>query len=93
MELNRLPDMVNIGKELEKLLISVGITTPEELVNIGSVEAVKRMKLTGNACYNKLYALEGAIRDMRWHGISKDDREKLKMQYKQALMDINETEK
>ncbi len=85
MESNKLSDMINIGKELEKMLIGVGINTPQDLVEIGSVEATKRFKLQGVACYNKLYALEGAIRNMRWHGLSKMDKEKLKEAYKADL--------
>jgi len=81
MDQSKLSDMVNIGKELEKMLINVDINTPKELIEAGSVEVTKRLKLEGIACYNKLYAIEGAIRDIRWHGISKDERAKLKEEY------------
>jgi len=87
MESNKLSEMINIGKELEKMLIGVGINTPQDLVEIGSVEATKRLKLKGVACYNKLYALEGAIRDMRWHGLSKLDKENLKEAYNKETVE------
>jgi len=73
-----LSDLPNIGKTLEKELNGIGIHTYEELKSIGSVEAIKRLELHGPTCYNKLYAIEGAIREIRWHSISKDDREALK---------------
>lgn len=77
----RLSEMKNIGKALEQLLIQVGIETPEDLIRIGSIEATKRLKLEGVACYNKLFALEGAILDTRWHNLSKDELQLLKNKY------------
>lgn len=74
----KLSDMPNIGKTLERQLINSDITSPEALVELGSVEAIRRLGLSGPTCYNKLYALEGAIRGIRWHDISKEDREALK---------------
>lgn len=62
MKLSELP---NIGKELEKLLNEVNIYNLEDLEKVGSIETVYRLKLNGNACYNKLYAVEGAIQNTR----------------------------
>lgn len=64
MCLSKLP---NIGKELEALLNTVGINSMEELKEIGSIEATLRLNDIGEACMNKLYAIEGAIQDVRWH--------------------------
>lgn len=77
--------MVNIGKKLEKMLVNVGINSPDELIKIGSVEATKLLKVEGVACYNKLYALEGAILGVRWHGIPKKHKQILKEEYDKTL--------
>ena len=74
----KLSDLPNIGKELEKLLESVGVSTPEELISLGSVEVCRRLKSTGDFCYNKLYALEGAVQGIRWHDLPKEYRAELK---------------
>lgn len=75
-ELSKLP---NIGKVVEKQLNDVGITTVDELINIGSKEAWLKIKeVDESACLNRLMALEGAIQDIRWHNLSADDKKNLK---------------
>jgi DNA transformation protein len=55
--------------------MEIGIKSPEELTKLGSKEAFIRIKmLDSTACCNTLYALEGAIKGVRWHGL--DDAEK-----------------
>lgn len=78
----KLSEMLNIGPRLEKMLNNVDIHNSDELIEVGSVEAIKRLNIEDNACFNKLYALEGAIRGMRWHDLTNEDKEQLKMQYK-----------
>lgn len=80
----KLSELPNIGKELEQLLLKVGIQTKEELFAIGAIEACRRFNLRGESCYNKLYALEGAIQGMRWHLLPKAFRADLKAQYDEA---------
>jgi DNA transformation protein len=76
MKLSELP---NIGKELEKKLNSVGIQTPDELAEVGSVAAVKRISSTSDdGCLNMLYALEGAIQGIRWHYLPAEIKKKVK---------------
>ncbi|MDE5590472.1 MAG: TfoX/Sxy family protein [Acetatifactor sp.] len=54
---------LGLGKTMEKKLHSVGIHSAEELVNIGSKEAVFRLKAQyPNTCIVILYHLEAAIR-------------------------------
>ncbi len=54
---------LGLGKTMEKKLHSVGIHSAEELVNIGSREAVFRLKAQyPNTCVVILYHLEAAIR-------------------------------
>lgn len=77
----KLSQMKNIGKALEDMLILVGIEDSDTLLSLGSVEATKRLGLDDQVCFNKLYALEGAIQDVRWHQLSKEHRQYLKEAY------------
>lgn len=71
-EINRLP---NIGKSLAARLEAVGITSTDELERCGSVQAVLRIaRGEDGGCYNMLFALEGAIRRIRWHNIPSSER-------------------
>lgn len=79
----RLSELPNIGKTLEKELNDIGIQTAEELKEIGSIDAIIRLSIHGDTCYNKLYALEGAIKDIRWHQLPKEYRQELKGKYDQ----------
>jgi DNA transformation protein and related proteins len=75
-ELRKIP---NIGKVLEKQLNDIGITTKEELEEIGSKEAWLKIKeMDPSACYNRLCGLEGAIQNIRWHNLSDADKKNLK---------------
>jgi len=74
-----LSELPNIGPELEQRLRSVGINTPADLADIGSVEILKRLDVINTpGCTNMLYALEGAIRGTRWHGLSVEVKRDLK---------------
>jgi DNA transformation protein len=85
---NDLTTLPNIGQKLATLLDTAGIDSPKELSAIGSVEAVLRITghkpLTG---YNMLYAIEGAIRGVRWHSIPKGDLRKLREEYDRKQAD------
>ena len=75
-ELSKLP---NIGKVVEKQLNDVGISTVDDLINIGSKEAWLKIKeVDESACLNRLMALEGAIQNIRWHNLSEEDKKNLK---------------
>ena len=75
----KLTEMPNIGKTLAKKLSTAGIDSPEKLIEIGSLTALMRIRTeTDSGCLNMLYALEGAIRGVRWHSLSKDVKEELK---------------
>ena len=75
----------NIGEKLAHELEAAGISGPEQLRAIGSVEAVLRItagaSLTG---YNMLYAVEGAIRGLRWHSIPKAELRAVREEYDRA---------
>ncbi|HHY51797.1 MAG TPA: TfoX/Sxy family protein [Clostridiales bacterium] len=79
--LSKLP---NIGAELEKQLMDVGITTPEELKKVGSREAWLRiLQRDPSACLMRLSALEGAIQGIRWHHLDSATKASLKEFYHQ----------
>ena len=79
-ELTSLP---NIGEKLEKQLNNVGISTFEQLKEIGSKKAWRRILETdSSACIMRLSALEGAIRGIRWHNLGDDVKADLKAFYK-----------
>lgn len=64
--MNKLSDLPNIGIELEKQLNQVGIKTFEQLKEIGSKEAWLKIKKTDeSACIHRLYAIEGAIKNIK----------------------------
>ena len=82
-DLTRLP---NIGSVLARELAEAGITTFEQLADLGSVEAVLKLKDENiHTCLNKLYAIEGAIQGVRWHALSRETRNRLKQTYLTAL--------
>ncbi|MFQ5923289.1 MAG: TfoX/Sxy family DNA transformation protein [Anaerolineales bacterium] len=83
--MNELTDLPNIGEILAEKLYAIGVNSREDLVAKGSVEAVLEIgEPDQSACYNMLYALEGAIRGVRWHAISKEERSMFKEEYDAA---------
>lgn len=82
--MNRLQDLPNIGKSVEDQLHAVGIDTPEQLLSLGSREAWLRIQaIDPSACYNRLCALEGAVRGVRWHDLDDGTKAELKAFYQQ----------
>ena len=84
-----LTDLPNIGQTLASKLNAINIKSPEELKSIGSKQALIQISTLENsgACINMLYALEGAIQNIRWHELSTQTKQKLKSFYK--LININ----
>lgn len=77
--MEKLLDTPNIGSTLEKKLIKVGILDSENLRQLGSKEAFIRIRnIDDTACLNMLYALEGAVQGIRWHGLSEECKKDLK---------------
>lgn len=77
-----LTSLPNIGETLAEKLRGIGIHTYEELAGMGSIEAIMRMgQPDRRACYNMLYALEGAIQGVRWHNLPKGERAQLKREF------------
>jgi len=77
-----LTSLRNIGKEMEKKLKSIDITTAEELKKVGSKEAFVRLKLRyANICMIcpvHLYTLEGAITDTEYNQLPESVKHDLK---------------
>ena len=77
--MSELTSLRNIGKELEKKLKAVAITTAEELKKVGSEEAFVRLKLRDpQVCLVHLYALEGAISNTEYNQLEEDVKRRLK---------------
>ena len=75
----QLASLKNIGKEIEKKLKSVDISTAEELKRLGSKEAFFRLKLRyPSVCLVHLYTLEGAVADIDYNQLSEDVKKSLK---------------
>ncbi|MCL1808840.1 MAG: TfoX/Sxy family protein [Clostridiales bacterium] len=80
-ELTTLP---NIAEKLEKQLVEVGITTIEQLNEVGSREAWLRILAKDpSACIMRLSSLEGAIQGVRWHYLDDDTKKSLRAFYKE----------
>ncbi|HAN43847.1 MAG TPA: competence protein TfoX [Ruminococcaceae bacterium] len=78
-ELTKLP---NIAKVMEEQLNKAGIFTAEQLKQTGSRQAWLNIKsFDSSACYNRLCALEGAIRGIRWHYLPYEVKKELKEFY------------
>lgn len=75
-ELSKLP---NIGAVVEGQLNQVGITTYEQLKEIGSKQAwLKIQGIDPSACIHRLYSFEGAIRGIKKTQLPADVKEDLK---------------
>jgi len=77
-----LTSLRNIGKALDQKLKSVGISTAEELIAMGSKEAFSKLKrkYPNDKAMSlvHLYALEGAITDTEFNQLPEDVKESLK---------------
>ena len=77
--MSELTSMMNIGKEMAKKLISVGIESSEELIEAGAKDAFLKLKQKyPNVCLVHLYTLEGAIHNIEFNRLSEDKKKELK---------------
>lgn len=78
-ELSKLP---NLGPVVEHQLNEVGITTAEQLKEIGSKQAWLKIKsIDDSACIHRLYALEGAVQGIRKTQLAEEKKAELKEFY------------
>ncbi len=76
-QLSKLP---NIGRTLEQKLNQIDVFNKEELFTLGSKEIFKRIsEIDEEACFNMLYALEGAVQGIRWHYLPSETKKDLKI--------------
>ena len=81
-----LTSLPNIGGKLADELQRVGIATAEQLVELGSVKAALRItRGRPHTGYNMLYALEGAIRGVRWHALPREDMDRVRAEYNERM--------
>lgn len=74
-----LTTMINIGKEMERKLRAVGIDSSGKLIELGSKQAFLKLKETyPQVCLVHLYALEGAICNTEYNGLSEDKKKELR---------------
>lgn len=77
--MSELTTMMNIGKEMEKKLMSIGIDSYEKLIEAGAKNAFLRLKQKyPNVCLVHLYTLEGAIHSIEYNSLSEDKKRELK---------------
>ena len=82
-DLSKLP---NIGPIAAEQLREIGVESYADLLEMGSVGvALKLRRQNVDVCMSKLYALEGAVRGVRWHDLPKAERAELKKRYEAAL--------
>lgn len=80
--MGELASLLNIGTVVEEQLNEVGITTYEQLKEIGSRQAWLYIKaIDPSACIHRLYALEGAIQGIKKSQLSIDKKAELKEFY------------
>ncbi|MDD3139181.1 MAG: TfoX/Sxy family protein [Lachnospiraceae bacterium] len=77
-----LSELPNIGKEVERQLTAVGITTYEQLKLLGAKAAwLKIQEIDESACIHRLLALEGAIQGVKKATLSDQKKAELKEFY------------
>jgi TfoX/Sxy family transcriptional regulator of competence genes len=73
----------NLGPKSAAWLRAAGIATRADLARLGSVDAYRRVLATGvPPSLNLLYALEGALLDLRWDRLSPAVKENLRARLK-----------
>lgn len=70
----------NLGPVSAGWLVAAGITSPEQLRARGAVAVFRQVTMhrAGDVSLNLLYALEGALRDVRWDRLPQEVREALR---------------
>ena len=77
--MSELTSMMNIGKEMERKLISIGIDSSEKLIGLGSKQAFVKLKQEyPQVCLVHLYTLEGAIQNTEFNSLSENKKKELK---------------
>lgn len=81
-DISKLP---NIGKTLADKLKLIRIKSAFDLRSVGSENVfIKLQTIDKDTCINMLYAIEGAIQGIRWHGLDRSKKEELKEFFNQT---------
>lgn len=76
----KLTSLRNIGKEMERKLNSIGITSSDDLIELGSKETYFRLKLEyPEICLVHLYTIHGAIIDVDYNMLANSIKSDLKI--------------
>ena len=80
---NDLTSLPNIGAVLASQLYRIGIDTEQDLIEMGTEEAITRISRIKDSgvCINMCYAIEGAIKGIRWHHLDPQRKLALKEYY------------
>lgn len=80
--MTELTTLRNIGLKSALWLQDVGITTPEELAQVGSVAAYRRVRdrYPDRVNLNLLWSLEGALLDIPWNRLPDEVKSALREQ-------------
>jgi len=72
--IDELARMKNLGPVSAARLRAIGISSPEALIQMGAIEAYVRLKhaFPGVTTQIALYALHGAVTNVRWYLLSDD---------------------
>ena len=77
--MSELTSMMNIGKEMERKLVSIGIDSSEKLIELGAKRAFVKLKQEyPQVCLVHLYTLEGAIQNTEFNSLSENKKKELK---------------
>ena len=81
--MGELSELLNIGPAVEGQLNQVGITTYEQLKDMGSKQAWLKIKsIDESACIHRLLSLEGAIRRVKKSQLPPEVKEELREFYR-----------
>lgn len=68
-----LRDLRNLGPASERMLLAAGISTPDELDRLGSLEAYRRaIAAGGHPSLNFLWSLEASLLEVDWRDLPPD---------------------
>ncbi len=75
-----LEQMKNLGPVFAARLQAVGIESPEELRNVGAIEAYVQLKraFPAETTHVSLYALHGAVAGVQWYTFSEETKAALR---------------
>lgn len=83
-------DLPNFGPKSQQMLAKAGISTIEQLQELGAVRAYVQVKRAGtNASLNLLWAMEGALTDRHWQDVAKNDRLRLLLELEDFEKGLN----